>query len=227
MTRVSTAVPPLKEACITAALACVAEQGVEQLSLREVARRLGVSHQAPYKHYPSRDHLLAEVMRRCFRGFAEYLDARGEHADPEADLSALGDRYLSYAARHPLEYRLMFGTAWPAPAEHVGLIDDAVHAFDILRDVLRRLHGGDSVRVDLDAMYIWSTMHGVASLMQGDHMAHLGLHTTTRQSVVPHVMAQLRLALSARTSVSAGVRGPRAGDEARSPGARGSPRLDR
>ncbi len=48
---------PLKEACVQAAHAFIVEHGVEQLSMREVARRLGVSHQAPYKHYPSRDHL--------------------------------------------------------------------------------------------------------------------------------------------------------------------------
>jgi AcrR family transcriptional regulator len=40
----------------------IGERGIEELSLREVARRLGVSHQAPYKHFPSRDHLLAEVV---------------------------------------------------------------------------------------------------------------------------------------------------------------------
>ena len=66
----------LKEACVRAAREVIAEHGIEQLSLREVSRRLGVSHQAPYKHYPSRDHLLAEVMRRCFQDFTVALDAR-------------------------------------------------------------------------------------------------------------------------------------------------------
>jgi hypothetical protein len=66
----------LRDACIVAAQEVIAERGVENLSLREVARKLGVSHQAPYKHYPSRDHLLAEVMRRCFQRFAAHLDAR-------------------------------------------------------------------------------------------------------------------------------------------------------
>lgn len=49
----------LREACVIAAQEVIAEKGVENLSLRDVARKLGVSHQAPYKHYPSRDHLLA------------------------------------------------------------------------------------------------------------------------------------------------------------------------
>ena len=71
----------LKEACVRAAREVIAEHGVEQLSLREVARKLGVSHQAPYRHYPSRDHLLAEVMRRCFESFARSLDERQRSGD--------------------------------------------------------------------------------------------------------------------------------------------------
>ena len=70
----------LRDACVCAAREAIAKHGIESLSLRDVARRLGVSHQAPYKHYPSRDHLLAEVMRRCFQQFAQHLDAR-KHFD--------------------------------------------------------------------------------------------------------------------------------------------------
>ena len=64
----------LKEACVQAAREVIAEQGVENLSMRDVARKLGISHQAPYRHFESRDHLLAEIMRRCFADFAHHLD---------------------------------------------------------------------------------------------------------------------------------------------------------
>jgi AcrR family transcriptional regulator len=188
----------LKEACVRAAREVIAEHGVERLSLRDVARRLGVSHQAPYKHYPSRDHLLAEVIRRCFREFAEYLDGRRAHGDPRHDLAALGERYLYYAARHPLEYRLMFGTPWPEPAEQVGVVRDAVHAFDVLRRVLRRVHGdhaGARERVDLDAMFIWANMHGLAAITQSDVMRHLALRPRVPQRLEAHAMAMLDIAL--------------------------------
>ena len=190
----------LKEACVRAAHGFIAEHGVERLSLREVARRLGVSHQAPYKHYPSRDHLLAEVIRRCFRQFADHLDDRDQHADPREDLGVLGRRYLAFAAAHPFEYRLMFGTPWPATAEQRGLVADARHALDVLRTVLRRIHGSDGAqrtRVDLDAMFIWSQMHGLASIAQADVMQHLGLAPQASRQMVPHAMHMLALAMDA------------------------------
>jgi AcrR family transcriptional regulator len=122
----------LREACVQEALAIIDQSGLEALSLREVARRLGVSHQAPYRHYPSRDHLLAELVRRAFAAFAAHLDARPRHTDPAADLAAMGHAYLDYAARHPLQYRLIFGTPLPPAQDHPGMMDKGRYAFGLL-----------------------------------------------------------------------------------------------
>lgn len=190
----------LKEACVRAAHEVIAEHGVEALSLREVARKLGVSHQAPYRHYPTRDHLLAEVMRRCFEQFAAALDGRDRSDDPEADLHALGLAYLKFAASHPLEYRLMFNTPWPEGADHPDLVRDSTHAFDILRHVLARVHGrlkATKSAIDLDAMFIWSSMHGLASILQSSAMSHLDLSKTVKGKVVEHAMDRVRAALDA------------------------------
>lgn len=190
------AAPPLelRDACIVAAQQVIAERGIENLSLREVARKLGVSHQAPYRHYPSRDHLLAEVMRRCFRRFAAHLDARACFDDPEKDLDSLGRQYLAYARQHPLEYRLMFSTTWPETADTLDLVSDATHAFDVLRDVLRRMHGDvPAMRevVELDALYIWSTMHGLAGVMNGQCIDRLGLKGRVLKQAVRHSMDRM------------------------------------
>lgn len=195
------AAPPLelREACIVAAQEVIAERGIENLSLRDVARKLGVSHQAPYKHYPSRDHLLAEVMRRCFQRFAAHLDARTRFDDPEQDLESLGAQYLGYAQQHPLEYRLMFSTTWPESAEQLDLVSDATHAFDILRGVLRRLHGDAAAareKVDLDALYIWSTVHGVAGVMNGQCIDKLQLKPKVLKQAVQHAMGRMGAGLA-------------------------------
>jgi AcrR family transcriptional regulator len=192
--------PPLalKEACVRAAREVIAEHGIEHLSLREVARKLGVSHQAPYRHYPSRDHLLAEVLRRCFEAFAQDLNARERFDDPIQDLESLGHQYLRYAAMHPLEYRLMFGTPWPDLEAHEALQRDAVHAFDVLRDVLRRIYGADAMhraQVDLQALFVWSTIHGLATITQGDAMCHLKLAGGVERQAHEHVMRMVESAL--------------------------------
>lgn len=188
-----------REAYIVAAQQVIAERGLENLSLREVARKLGVSHQAPYKHYRSRDHLLAEVMSRCFQRFAEHLDNR-EHFDaPEDDLASLGRQYLTYAREHPLEYRLMFSTPWPKTADDPGLIRDAVHAFDILREVLRRLHGNapsESDRLDLDALFVWSAIHGLAGAINSEAIAKLDLTSGVLDQATAHIMHRVGRALA-------------------------------
>lgn len=184
----------LREACIVAARDVIAEQGVEGLSLRDVARRLGVSHQAPYRHYPSRDHLLAEVMRRCFQRFAAHLDARPRFDAPEEDLASLGMQYLAYAQQNPLEYRLMFSTPWPRTGEEAGLARDAAHAFDVLRGVLQRLHGDSPesrTLVELDALHVWSTMHGLAGVMNGPCIAELDISRAAIDGAVQHAMMRL------------------------------------
>lgn len=188
--------PPLdlREACVVAAHAVIAEEGVEQLSLRDVARRLHVSHQAPYKHYPSRDHLLAEVVRRCFVRFAEQLDQRKRFPAPEKDLESLGLEYLRYALAHPLEYRLMFATPWPKGAEHDALERDARYAFDILRDAIGKLHGPKAVKsglADRDALFVWSAMHGLAGVLQSNIMPTLALKPGVVNDAVAHVMCRV------------------------------------
>jgi AcrR family transcriptional regulator len=189
----------LRDACIVAAQEIIAERGLENLSLREVSRKLGVSHQAPYKHYPSRDHLLAEVMRRCFQRFAAHLDARARFDDPEQDLESLGLQYLSYAQAQPLEYRLMFSTTWPETADQLELVRDATHAFDVLRGVLKRIHGdGADMRelVELDALYIWSTMHGLAGVMNGQCIDRLDLKARVIKQAVRHSMHRMGIGLA-------------------------------
>jgi AcrR family transcriptional regulator len=194
--------PPLelRDACIVAAQQVISERGIENLSLREVARKLGVSHQAPYKHYPSRDHLLSEVMRRCFQHFAAHLDARAHFNDPEQDLQSLGEQYLTYAGQHPLEYRLMFSTTWPESAEALELASEATHAFDMLRGVLRRMHGDTAEMrdiVELDALYIWSTMHGLAGVMSGQCLDKLNLKAKVLKQAVRHAMCRMGVGLAA------------------------------
>ena len=191
----------VREASVTEALAIIAEHGVERLSLREVARRLGVSHQAPYKHFPSRDHLLAEAVARAFTSFADHLDARQRSDDPALDLDAMGHAYLGFALERPLEYRLMFGTALPEPAEHPTMLGKARHAFSLLELAIRRLHAAqgrdDPDLAARDALHVWATMHGLAGILRNDVLSSLEISPEVISSSVRHTFRRLSMGLAA------------------------------
>lgn len=170
----------LREACIAEGLSIVEERGIEALSLREVARRLGVSHQAPYKHFASRDHILAEMVRQSYASFAAFLEDRPVTGEPPPDLGAMGQAYLEYAFSHPLQYRLMFGTPLPDPAEHPEMMEEARHAFALLKKGIADVHAmtsgaGPNERTDYDALFIWATLHGLAMIMQSTALESLHL----------------------------------------------------
>ncbi len=194
----------LRDACLEKALEAIREKGVEGLSLREVARRLNVSHQAPYKHFPSKDHLLAEVIRHCLRDFAQHLRAsrrpEGGTPVPAADaLRSLGQSYLGYAATHPLEYRLMFMTSWPEVSRELGLASDARAAFEILGETLKAGKQYPSAKDrDRDAMFIWSAIHGTASILQSEAMAYLTIEPEEIEASVSHGFSIVETLISPR-----------------------------
>jgi AcrR family transcriptional regulator len=160
----------LREACLQEAFGIIAERGVEALSLREVARRLGVSHQAPYRHFETREHMLAACVARAYAEFAQALRARPRRPDSADDLRAMGQAYFAYARRDPLKYRLMFGTPLPPPAEHPEMMRNAREAFALLQEGLGRLHGAGAPPdlVDIDALFVWAAIHGLATILQSD-----------------------------------------------------------
>ena len=190
----------LREACLHEAVAIIAEQGLANLSLRDVARRLGVSHQAPYKHFPSRDHILAEIVGRSSADFARYLDRRTQGTDPYDDLGKLGDLYLAYAAKHPLRYQLMFGTPLPDGREHPEMLRQAQHAFASLRTAIARLpdRQRSDADVDLDALFAWSAVHGLASILKTQAGEQIGFAAPTLKNAGRHVLRRIGDALGGR-----------------------------
>ena len=160
----------LRTALLQAALAML-EEGIApaSLSLREAARRVGVSAMAPYRHFADRDALLDAVATIGF----ERLAARQRAADePECDREALkaqGVAYVAFACAHPALFRLMFGSGAPSLSRN-GKSEDLARAsgdsFDILAARAARGEGGAdrSQAVPDAAIAHWSLVHGLAML---------------------------------------------------------------
>ncbi|MET9502191.1 TetR/AcrR family transcriptional regulator [Streptomyces sp. NPDC006259] len=141
----------------------LAREGVGALTLREIARRAGVSHGAPRRHFPTHLELLSAIARR---GFAELADrvatARGDGtAPPREQVVELGRVYLEFAFDNTGMYELMFRHDL-LRSGHLGLRDTSLPLFGVLVELVGR------VRPDADARAVtaalWANLHGIAQL---------------------------------------------------------------
>ncbi|WP_317446398.1 TetR/AcrR family transcriptional regulator [Streptomyces collinus] len=140
----------------------VAAEGVQALTLREIARRAGVSHGAPRRHFPSHRELLSAI---AHRGFAELGDRVGGRApgvtDPRRELAGLARAYLEFALDNPSMYELMFRHDL-LDSGGSGLRETSLPLFAVLADLVGRVRpGADARRV---AGALWANLHGIAQL---------------------------------------------------------------
>jgi AcrR family transcriptional regulator len=157
----------LRAALLRAGQALLGEVGPGQLTLREVARRAGVSHAAPYRHFASREALVEAIAAEGFRALTEALrGAVSGRRDPRDRITHLGVAYVRFALGHPGQVRNMFsGLALRDPAALEG---EAREAFGVLVAEVRgaqragAIAGRDAVG---GATTAWALCHGLALLL--------------------------------------------------------------
>ncbi len=155
----------LGPALIAAARVLLDADGPGAVSLREAARRVGVSATATYRHFHDKDHLLAAVAAEGYREFAERLRGAESGADGVANLGAA---YIEFALAHPGLFRLMFGPLLRERERYPELGAAADATFAVLLDGARRMVGGREEDVESVAYASWSFAHGLARLVLDD-----------------------------------------------------------
>jgi AcrR family transcriptional regulator len=152
----------LQRALVDAAAQLVAECGPAAVSLREVARIVGVSHNAPYRHFPTREALLAAVAARGFEMLFEGMSKLTSEADPAKGLAACGRGYIDFALEHRGIYQLMFSDEIQK-GSHPALHAVAERAFESLERKIAAL--SPQVPTVLATLTVWALMHGIAHLI--------------------------------------------------------------
>lgn len=150
------------------------EGGPASFSLREVARRVGISAAAVYRHFDSKEALLAAVCEEGFRTFGSYLMRALSERSPLARLRAAGVCYVRFALENEHDYRVIFMSSAPAKAVSGR---EASPTFQFLVDRVRDcIADGSIVRGDAReiAATIWAHVHGLASLRISGHMSEAG-----------------------------------------------------
>jgi AcrR family transcriptional regulator len=159
----------LRQALVDAALELIADKGARAFTLREAARRAGVSHTAPYRHFADREALLAAVAEEGFRELGARMRAAGAAvADPAAGFAAEGLAYVRFAVEKPSHFRVMFGGFIADPHGYPALARAGAEAYRQLVDGVRAgqdaglIRAGDPEEL---ALLPWSVVHGLAALL--------------------------------------------------------------
>ena len=159
----------LREALIAAALDMIRASGPNGFTLAEVARTVGVSGAAPYRHFRDRNALIADIARQGFEKFAEQLFAAWADGKPNpvAAIEACARAYLAFARAEPAFYAAMFEPRFPLE-DDPALLAASERAFGVLRlaadAATRAMKQASRPPSLMVALHIWSMCHGTASL---------------------------------------------------------------
>jgi AcrR family transcriptional regulator len=179
----------LRQRILDTSRALLDELGVAGLSLREVARRAGVTHQAPYHHFADRESILAELVTQGFEDLARRLArANMTVGDLRATLVASGSAYVLFALDHPGVFRVMFRGDLCDPKRFVQVQAAGERAHGELRQLVRLVHGGGDE--EALATWHWAQVHGLASLLLD---GPLGQHVLSRRERLAFVHQAMTL----------------------------------
>lgn len=160
----------LGNAALREVLLVLAERGARGVTFAEVARRLGVSAAALYRHYADPEALLIAATTESFVSFERALRAVPT-STPYERLRGMTNAYLTFAQKHPARYELMFNTRLDC-AKPKAMMDAGAAAFGVLVEALGgcRAEATPAELTDL-AKQVWALCHGFASLADAERMA--------------------------------------------------------
>ena len=188
-----------REALIEAAMELLLEDGPGAIGLRAVARRAGVSHGAPYRHFDNHDDLLCAVAERgCRQLWERCVHAQsGAGSDARIRFQAIGVTYMCFAWEHPGRFAVMFSEVASA-SDAVRSAQGSIFALasSAISAAQRQGHFAPGDPQEL-ALIAWSGVHGYAQLRTGGLVSWLGLDHDDPVELARRVTTKLFMGLRA------------------------------
>jgi AcrR family transcriptional regulator len=168
----------LQQELLCAAGQLLEESNVTNLSLRAVAKKVGVSHTAPYRHFKDKESLLAGIAGQGFQMLATRLStAAASHPEnPAEQLLEAGYAYVELALSHPQCTQLMFGGILPCDDTYPELRTAGDNAFNGLKDIIENGQRSGLFKAgELEslALSVWSGIHGLTLLLVGGNLPEI------------------------------------------------------
>ena len=158
----------LRRKVLKASLALIEAGGLDRLSMREAARKAGVSHQAPYHHFGDREAILAAIATEGFAMLQQDLACALDKlaASRGNALEAVARTYVDFALRHPAHFRVMFRSDAVPIENYPEALSNADGAFNVLVQAIDDSFAGEppEARRNL-AFACWAFTHGLATLL--------------------------------------------------------------
>lgn len=175
-----------KNDLVEAATELLDRGGEAAVTLRGVGQAVGVSHNAPYKHFQDRNALLAAVATRDFVALRDRIEAiQGGKSGPKSKLLKALDSFTQFAERHPNRYKLLFHDPAIA-AEHGALEEAALDTFRVFAGIVKEcqeanlLTHGDATQI---AGLIYASVHGIIDLAASGRVRREHGFTSVSRSV--------------------------------------------
>lgn len=188
----------LKNALIKAGVEILAKEGVDGLSLRKVAQHAGVSHSAPYAHFPDKQSLIAAISTEGFNQLYAKLEAAISPylKNPKKQLLEGAKAYVRFAEENTDTFKIMFSGVLEKEKEYPTFVESSSKTFGLVVMVVQACQNTGilpAASADLLAVTIWGQIHGIVSLALEGQVSHTVLERYNVWDVVSFAIEQMLL----------------------------------
>jgi AcrR family transcriptional regulator len=186
----------LKNALIKAGVEILSKEGIEGLSLRKVAQRAGVSHSAPYSHFPDKQSLIAAISTEGFHRLYADLDAAvsAHPKNPKKQLLDGALAYVRYALNNTDTFKIMFSGVLEKEKEYPAFVEISQKTFERVVSVVKACQEAGVVRSassEMMAVAMWGQVHGIVSLALEGQISYSVLDHHAIEDIVSFAIQQM------------------------------------
>lgn len=179
----------LKNALIKAGVEILSKEGINGLSLRKVAQRAGVSHSAPYSHFPDKQSLIAAISTEGFNQLYTELDSvvLAYPKNPKKQLLQGTLAYVQFALNNTDTFKIMFSGVLEKEKEYPSFVEVSRKTFELVVGIVQACQKAGILHAaspEMIAVAIWGQVHGIVSLALEGQISHSVLDHHTVQDIV-------------------------------------------
>lgn len=186
----------LKNALIEAGVEILSQEGVAGLSLRRVASRAGVSHNAPYAHFADKGALIAAISTEGYLRLYHLLQVAIEQwqGDPRRQLVEAACAYVEFARSDPDHFKITLSGVVEKEKDYPAFVQASQQTFALVVGLVQDCQAAGVLRpgpADLMAVGVWSTVHGLASLLIEGQISHTVVERQSLREMTIFLLEQL------------------------------------